>query len=377
MKETTTTGLCGGVQQLPGNGVLARYGDLTLLCDPAPGQQERVDTLLAALEDEAATRACGRRLSRRLAGLVGTTGLERDFPALCAFGPAGDGLAVFVHGDAAATLTINGKRLRLSGQDAVTGIDRVITAPVESVVAVIGDRDVEAGADRWSRLDAGVVRADAVVYEPDADASQPTRDTTAPADATEPVDPSDSTDPSDSSEKKDSADSATGDKPAEAEETESATPGVLGLFCKNAHFNDPSVMYCTVCGSAMTQTVRTPEWSVRPQLGVLVLDDGTTFPLVRDHVIGRSPEIDDAVATGDANGVALADPLISRLHARVELRDWQVTVVDAGSTNGTYVLPSTQSSWIRMAPGEEAALTPGSVVAFGQRQVRYYSHRNR
>lgn len=347
MNETTKTPARGGAHQLPGSGVLARYGDLTLLCDPAPGQQDRVDALLSVLADEAADQACGRRLSRRLVELVGTTGLERDFPALCAFGPAGDGVAVVVHGDAAVTLTVKGERLRLSGRDAVTVLDRVVTAPIESVAAVIGDRDVEECADRWSRLDAGVVRADAVVYRPDEVALPAVPD--APVDDVE----------------------DTLDTPARER------PGVVGLYCKNSHFNDPSVAYCTVCGSAMTQTVRTPEWGVRPQLGVLVLDDGTTFPLMRDHVVGRMPDADEAVARGDVGAVALDDPLISRLHARFVLRDWQVMVVDAGSTNGTYVLSSTQSVWTRVKPGEETALAPGSVVAFGGRQVRYYSHRNR
>lgn len=154
-------------------------------------------------------------------------------------------------------------------------------------------------------------------------------------------------------------------------------PQVLGLHCKQDHFNDPTVAYCSVCGISMTQCSRPPEWGPRPQVGVLVTDDGTTHPLARDLVVGRAPEGDESVAAGLAGTLVLPDPLVSRVHARVTLHDWQVRVTDTGSANGTFLLPHGQASWTRLEPGAETTVTPGSAIAFGRREVRYYSHRNR
>lgn len=154
-------------------------------------------------------------------------------------------------------------------------------------------------------------------------------------------------------------------------------PRVLGLYCTQDHFNDPAVAYCSVCGISMTQCTRPPEWGPRPQVGVLVTDDGTTHSLARDLVVGRTPDADEAVAAGTAGTLVLSDPLVSRVHARVTLHDWQVRVTDAGSANGTFLLPPGQTNWTRLEPGVETTVVPGSAVAFGHRELRYYSHRNR
>ncbi|HEX4700497.1 MAG TPA: FHA domain-containing protein, partial [Pseudonocardiaceae bacterium] len=150
---------------------------------------------------------------------------------------------------------------------------------------------------------------------------------------------------------------------------------VLGVYCRRSHFNDPAMTYCTVCGISMAQSVRSRTWGRRPSLGVLVLDDGGMFSLVREHVFGREPEIDPAVVAGRAIPVTLADRSVSRVHARIVLNGWDVHVVDTGSTNGTFVSMPGASSWTPIPHGSGAALRPGMVVAFGSRQLRYYSHR--
>jgi FHA domain len=152
---------------------------------------------------------------------------------------------------------------------------------------------------------------------------------------------------------------------------------VMGVHCKNAHFNDPSMAYCTVCGISMMQATRVPVAGNRPPLGVLVLDDGTMLPLERDHVVGRVPKIDGTVTTGEAAALSLDDPLVSKVHARVVLDGWKVTVVDAGSTNGTFVWTDDEQGWRRLRDGEAAELRPGTTVAFGHRQLSYHSYRHR
>jgi hypothetical protein len=420
-----------GLHHLPGRGVLARYGDLVLLCEARPGQDASVNALVDTL---AAAHPCGRQLSRRLAGLISTTEPEGGFPALCAFGPAGDGVAALVHGEAELTFTVGGGReLRLDGRDAVTVVDQIVREPIESIRALVGDGDPDREFDRWNRLDAGVVRADALVY-----GLGPTVDTT-PGLALPPmpvVMPAERGAPAELPAAGPSGVVGTDEEPAEpAGQAELGTPGerpeshaqeepvmqadpvtqearsagdpvvpqprqpvaeagpvgviapqvgpaepepvrVIGVYCKKEHFNDPKVAYCTVCGIAMAQATRLPVMGVRPPLGVLVLDDGTMFPLVRDHVLGRTPEEDEAVAAGRASGLSLLDPLVSRVHARIVLDGWQVCVVDENSTNGTFLWGPGDTSWTRLPRGATAPLHPGSVTAIGQRQLRYHSYRN-
>ena len=61
---------------------------------------------------------------------------------------------------------------------------------------------------------------------------------------------------------------------------------------------------------------------VRAEEGV-----GTTYPLGRPLVLGRS---------GDAD-IVVVDPYASDLHLRIGEQDGQVMLHDLGSTNGTYV----------------------------------------
>ena len=151
---------------------------------------------------------------------------------------------------------------------------------------------------------------------------------------------------------------------------------VLGVYCKRSHFNDPRVRYCTVCGIAMSQAHRQPALGDRPQLGVVVLDDGTMLSLACDQVLGCTPEADPAVVTGQASPVRLLDPLVSSVHARVVLDGWEVKLVDAGSEAGTFVRTPGQAAWTRLPPGAGVTLRPGTVAAVGRRQFCYHSGRN-
>jgi hypothetical protein len=157
---------------------------------------------------------------------------------------------------------------------------------------------------------------------------------------------------------------------------EEAQLEVLGIYCKNDHFNDPRAPYCGVCGISMVQLTHIARPGIRPPLGVLVLDDGATFRLDTSYVIGREPERNPEVAEGRARSVRLYDPegLVSRAHAMIELVDWDVTVHDLGSANGTYVFPPGADGWIRVLPNAPIIITPGTRVGLGRRGFLYESH---
>lgn len=153
---------------------------------------------------------------------------------------------------------------------------------------------------------------------------------------------------------------------------------VLGVYCKNGHFDDPSARYCAVCGISMAQLTLAPKLGPRPPLGVLVLDDGSIFSLQTDYVVGRDPSRDERVLAGSARPLRLDDPkgLISRAHCLIHLEGWQVQVVDLASANGTGVYGPGDAAW-QVAPRMSAVtIRPGTQVGFGQRQLRFESHTN-
>jgi pSer/pThr/pTyr-binding forkhead associated (FHA) protein len=168
------------------------------------------------------------------------------------------------------------------------------------------------------------------------------------------------------------------DAPTEVAPREEPTaPLVEGVHCANGHFNDPAVPYCQLCGISMAQLTHLTVLGPRPPLGVLLLDDGATFRLDADYVVGREPHRDPAVARG-ARPLRVTGPAsgVSRQHLRITLAGWAVHIADLGSVNGTILeLPGDPQPRL-LNPGVRAEIQPGTRVAFGLRWLRYESHRN-
>jgi MFS transporter, DHA2 family, multidrug resistance protein len=376
-KEVVVTSETGPNESHPvPQGILARHGDLVLLCETAPGQGQRVGMLVDVLVDVAQGQPCGQLLSRRLASLLSTAG-SNGFPALCAFGPTAGGIAAVVHGHAELTITAGGRQLRLDGREAVTLVDRVVTEPIESMRAMIGELTDLHINGFGQPSPGGVIDQTPVNQTPvnETATGEMTLDKTAIDETAV-----------DTTDQAQLAPALTGpqtrpnivlpEAPAEPHPQDAAENQVMGVHCKHNHFNDTAMAYCTVCGISMAQSEKVPVMGIRPALGVLVLDDGTTYSLERAYVFGRAPETDEMVATGKASPVRLADPMMSRVHARVMLDGWEVCVIDAESTNGTFVCPPGQLSWTRLSRGAGTTLPPGSMAAFGRRRLRYHSYRN-
>ena len=165
--------------------------------------------------------------------------------------------------------------------------------------------------------------------------------------------------------------------PPPPEPDEPEVPHVHGVVCARGHFNDPNSPFCATCGISMVQQTHNLVEGPRPPLGVLVLDDGSTYVVDRDIVVGREPDTDAGVAAGDVRGIALPDPerAISRVHARVTLHDWEVRVADAGSANGTFVATRDATQWTPVAPNAPVTLTPGMHMLVGPRVLSFDSHR--
>lgn len=328
---------------LSGHGVLVRAGELVLLCELPTGRGRQIGALLDTVAALAGEHPDGAELSNRLTSLIDATD-PADVPSFCAYGPAGDGLAVVVHGDAELVLGTDGNETRFTGQPGVTVVDRIEAVPAGPVRAVV----------EGARLH--------VAAPPPAEAE--------PAPEAEPATPEQVQRIVDGADEPEQ----TTPEPT-VEDSIPADNLVLGVYCRRGHFNDPVMTYCTVCGITMAQATRHRVLGPRPALGVLVLDDGAMYSLVRDHVFGRDPGTDPAVAAGRAVSVPLRDPSVSRVHARIVLDGWDVRIVDNGSTNGTFVAMPGEPSWTRVVPGADVTLRPGMIVALGRRQLRYHTHR--
>lgn len=143
---------------------------------------------------------------------------------------------------------------------------------------------------------------------------------------------------------------------------------VDGTICDREHLNHPLALRCAVCGEPVLsgRTVRGP----RPAVGVLLFDDGSTYALDGDYLVGRDPSDDPTLVDADGRSfmrvLEIADaPSVSRVHAEIRLRGWEVYVVDRGSANGTFMTVGA-APWERLAPGRAQLVPPDARVTFGR-----------
>ena len=112
--------------------------------------------------------------------------------------------------------------------------------------------------------------------------------------------------------------------PAEVRQADQVTSEVLvqGVICSRGHFNDPRSRFCSSCGISMVQNTQVLTNGPRPPLGVMVFEDGATFSLSSDYVVGRQPEVSELVQQGLALPLPVDDPerSISRRPRRAPAR---------------------------------------------------------
>ena len=158
-----------GLWSLPGDGVLARQGDLILLS--AIDERGLLDHLLGLLAKTSETGGDGRRFVDAVEDLVegdetwGAGEEGQPGPAVVAFGPVGAGLAVTVSGTAWAEITTAHGTDRLAAAQPATVLRCVVGIPVYAVRGGLGaGRGGGDRTDRFSHLERGSIRAGGLSY---------------------------------------------------------------------------------------------------------------------------------------------------------------------------------------------------------------------
>lgn len=364
----------------PGDGLLARAGELVVLYHPDP--EEGGQQLLQTLETVARSGGDGRSLVRELTRVI--QGMDQ-VPAFVAYGPTGSDRALLLHGFATALVGTASGEIRLDGAEAVTWVDRILRG-VTAVSASLG-AEPPGAASAKVRLDNGVVPAGGFMLT-HGDAAPAGAGDAAAAHApawgfqlghpAEPV--------------------AAGAEPlagaeGHAPQAEQAAPegGAVPRLPEDPPAVPPPFAEAPDAGFSPTPAefpgAPTNEISrdmgpaeaqqgAQASLGLLVLDDGQTFTLDTSYVIGREPEPNMEVVNGNAAPVRIQDPdaLVSRAHAMVALDGWDVQVVDLGSANGTYVFPPGAIEWAQVPPHQPTSIVAGTHIAVGGRVFAYESH---
>jgi pSer/pThr/pTyr-binding forkhead associated (FHA) protein len=107
-----------------------------------------------------------------------------------------------------------------------------------------------------------------------------------------------------------------------------------------------------------------------------VFDDGASFTLDDDYLLGRDPEVDKRVQEGALRPLMIDDSkrLVGRAHLEITLQGWDVYITDKGSANGTLVATPEAQSYSALVPGQPLRLRPGARVSIGNRSFVFESN---
>ena len=138
-------------------------------------------------------------------------------------------------------------------------------------------------------------------------------------------------------------------------------PRTRGHLCARGHLNDPRSHFCVLCGIRMNERTGELVFGPRPPLGLLVFDDGATYTVDAEYLVGRMPDVDERVRNGSLRSIVVEDRsgAVSRVHAEVRVDGWDVMLVDSRSRNGTHIAGPGANDVDDRAAGPVAPAHPG------------------
>ncbi len=373
-------------------------------------------TLIQATAAEAGP-CPGRELAFSLARWVTRTPVVPELPApvVPEFGivaATDDGIAVFMTGEVTfEELVRDGadhrpqQSRRLSGRSALCFVDRVLPRPTGPIALRVSARtDIPAGStigpddqagwtSRVPGLVHGLVPGGGIILRPrgthraPADPAPPAHPAAPappeppahPAHTDPPAHPAHTDPPAHDVVTPERVTDASASAPEEVSPAPAPVPSdpraVEGFQCSRGHLNNPRVAFCAACGIRMDELTGIKVAGIRPPLGVVVLDIGSSFVVDEDCLLGRRPELDDEVITHRLRPVRLDDSsnTLSRAHAEIRLHNWDVLIVDRGSSNGTHVKEPAAQEWRVLVPHQPFVLRSGAQVRIGTRTFTFQS----
>lgn len=380
-----------------GGGIVARFPGLLVAASDGTGVERLLE--ICSEVSSARARAPGRALARRLAGWLIDIEEPGDFGVVAA---TDDALAVFLCGR--ATLLVPGEH-PLSGTEAAAWVDRLIQWPREDFVLTLGATEPTRPPPFLDLRDGVVPGGGLLLSLPVNWSGGPPRPVVMPAGeftlqgvpTPVPILSGERSDPI--LERPARSETINGVRPDEevreplpmdthsshtfrpsvpsvAEATESeSTLLVDGFVCSRGHLNDPRSRFCASCGIRMDENTRKLMKGQRPPLGLLVFDDGASFTLDGDYVLGRQPDVDERVRRGEVRPLMIDDSSrhVSRAHLEVQLKGWDVYINDTGTFNGTYLTAPEEQAPSALVPGQPVRLPPGARVSIGSRSFVFES----
>ncbi|MFB9313797.1 FHA domain-containing protein [Nocardioides plantarum] len=335
----------------PAPGLVAREGDRVLLWSRTTAERDK----------RLASQVRGSSLGVFLRG-VAAEALAGPDMSLVAIGIEPDRVVVLARG--AVRVEVRGATAETSdlvdGSSSLTIVERALALPLHSIRAHLGEPHDTAG-DGPTHLGSGVVPAAGVLV---GWAVRP--ETAPPAPALLPA--------------------ACGCARAAVPEQQppvAPEPAVLvdavpdAVACASGHVNAHDTIYCTICGIGMAQSgvtsARVPP-SFSPgsddgsDYGVLVVDDGTVLSVRGPVVCGSAPETQPDVRAGRADAVRIPDT--QPVHCRFSVHAGRVHVHNVGAA-ALAIRAGQDPTWQSLRVGHEVALASDSVLALGDRQLRY------
>lgn len=145
-----------------------------------------------------------------------------------------------------------------------------------------------------------------------------------------------------------------------------AVPGpapVPTKLCPDSHANNPAEAVCRICAKPFQAAAEVV--SMAPSVVArLILEDGSTVAVADRLVIGRSPDRGDKTDT-----LTVPGRQVSRRHAVVDTRGWQLRIKDLDSTNGTYLTRRGERGRRRVPADSAIPVRIGDSIHFGSRQA--------
>ncbi|HMI24034.1 MAG TPA: FHA domain-containing protein [Streptosporangiaceae bacterium] len=417
--EQLTTRIC--IE--PGLGLVGRFGDTVIVIPrgdgpssaPAAGVSPAAAGVIQELLGLAAEvgsdrQASANAIASRLAAWV-IGHMSEDAPAFGIVAPMRDGVIMFLRGAVWCTITEGGATREISGEQALTWVDLIVPGTFERLaIGAAAGRPVQ--AEPLSDLRGGVVPGQGFVLsrvpgtpgtpgpEPavagSVSASEPEPRPTSyarPASEAMPepeperesaVEPEPAVEPGPAVAVAGGESSGFAWPPSEEMPGQAADsppePWALRaevpnhqptMVVRNGEHEMDSSRAEPGPAPAVLPTTVAPAMQLGPTagqapLGVLTSQDGPPIVLTGVLVLGREPQQDPAVESGEAAPVQLQDPdhVISRVHAYVSVENGIVLVRDADSMHGTYFSPPGGEQWTRIGT-EPSPLPPGWSMQIG------------